>query len=160
MKNEKKLPEANVHIFGKDVHKDTAAPVDPVVKNTEEKPEKPVNKKGVCEKTHGGVTFGLLAIFAGIILVANNLGIIPWEFWDVVVRFWPVLLILWGIRMIIGHSLISRIFLFIITLFALLCVTAYGIIDSSPRLPTGGTYQKFEYNIPAFPDSESQLQLQ
>lgn len=45
-----------------------------------------------------------LLILAGILLLMNTTGLLPWEIWGELTRFWPVLIILWGIGVIFGQS--------------------------------------------------------
>ena len=44
---------------------------------------------------------GILIVIAGVVLLGQNLGMIPYEVWEYVV---PVLLILWGTGIIVGKS--------------------------------------------------------
>ncbi|OPZ64297.1 MAG: hypothetical protein BWY85_01227 [Firmicutes bacterium ADurb.Bin506] len=46
----------------------------------------------------------VLLILAGILLLMNTTGMLPWAIWGELVRFWPVLIILWGIGIIFGQS--------------------------------------------------------
>jgi len=44
----------------------------------------------------------MLLISIGVIFLLNNLGLIEWSIWDVLLRFWPVLLIAAGLDLILG----------------------------------------------------------
>ncbi len=50
-----------------------------------------------------GIFGPLLLIFLGVIFLLNNLDIIQWSVWDVILRFWPVLLIAAGLDLILGQ---------------------------------------------------------
>lgn len=41
-----------------------------------------------------------LLLSTGIILLFNNLGMLPWEIWGTLWRYWPVILILFGIQVL------------------------------------------------------------
>lgn len=43
-------------------------------------------------------------ILAGVLLLMNTTGMMPWSIWGELTRFWPVLIILWGIGIIFGQS--------------------------------------------------------
>lgn len=81
------------------------------------------------ERHHGagGSVWGVFFIIAGIILIGNALGAIPWEFWNHVWQFWPILLILWGINIILGNNPFSRLVLFILSIIAFGLIAAYGL---------------------------------
>jgi hypothetical protein len=76
---------------------------------------------------HDSGIWGMVFLFAGIILILNNIGVVSWQFWSFVWIFWPVLLILIGIRIILGHNLLSRIVSLVLTLFVLGFVIIYGL---------------------------------
>lgn len=50
---------------------------------------------------------GIIIILLGVILLANNLQILPWGVWHELVRFWPVILIAIGIHLIFKKSSLS-----------------------------------------------------
>lgn len=89
-------------------------------------------------REHGGnIVFALILIFAGVLFLANNLGIIPWFIWTEIWRFWPVFLILLGVQMIFGRSVIARIFLAIVTVSALLFILIYVLSINGVLQGTG-----------------------
>jgi len=77
---------------------------------------------------------GLMFLLAGIILLLNSLGVVPWHFWDFVWRFWPALLVLVGIHVILGHSWFSRFITFLLALGVFAFVILYGLIHVSSPL--------------------------
>jgi hypothetical protein len=54
-------------------------------------------------RRHRSLFGPLLLIFIGVIFLLNNLGLIQWSIWDVILRFWPVLLIAAGLDLILGQ---------------------------------------------------------
>lgn len=58
----------------------------------------------------GRITFGLLVLAAGALLLLNNMGMLPEEFtfWELVETYWPSLLIFWGlsgfVRSLLGKA--------------------------------------------------------
>jgi hypothetical protein len=60
----------------------------------------------------------LLLIAAGILFLANNLGVIPGDFWDVVLQMWPLILVLAGLDSIIrGEGLVWPLILVLFGMF-------------------------------------------
>ncbi|KKQ46385.1 MAG: hypothetical protein US62_C0001G0028 [Candidatus Woesebacteria bacterium GW2011_GWA1_37_8] len=73
------------------------------------------------------ITWPIILILCGILLLFNNLGILSWDVWNVIFRFWPVLLILAGVEYILGNSLLGSLFSFLITIAVLLFIFAYSV---------------------------------
>lgn len=97
--------------------------------NTEDEPRvqifgEPVSGNRTRSIGDGG---GFIVLAAGIMLLLNSFGTVPWTFWDHVVKFWPVLLILAGISIILGNSLLSGLVHMAATVVTILVVTAYGL---------------------------------
>ena len=72
----------------------------------------------------------LLLIFFGLILLFNNLGLIPWDVWNNIWRFWPLLLIFWGLQLILGKGFLGNL---IMTLFGLLIIGLILLIILGPQ---------------------------
>ncbi len=52
----------------------------------------------------GGSLVGpIILIGLGVVFLLNNLGILAWDVWDIIVRFWPILLIAIGLDILIGR---------------------------------------------------------
>jgi hypothetical protein len=51
----------------------------------------------------GRYVFPLLLVAVGIILLLNNLGVIPWTIWIALGQLWPVVLILLGVELLLGR---------------------------------------------------------
>jgi hypothetical protein len=79
-------------------------------------------------KDDSDITWALMLIIAGVLLLLNNTGILPWAIWGVLWRFWPVLFILWGLQLIAGRSLIGKIFMFTVTLLTLCGVAGFAVL--------------------------------
>jgi hypothetical protein len=90
---------------------------------------------GCCHRDHTrGVIFGLGILFFGVLLLLNNVEIVPKEIWNYILPFWPVLLILAGFRIILGHSRISYFLVFLLTLATFCLVILYGLISVNSPL--------------------------
>lgn len=133
----------HVYVFGEEVGEQVSAED---VKEEKEMPtgghhDKSERRRVREHRDGGGVIFGFLLLFAGIMLILNNFGVVSWIFWYAIAPLWPLLLVLLGLRIIFGHSRASRV---ITALFAILfgvVVIAYGLIrinsPLSDRVPTG-----------------------
>ena len=51
----------------------------------------------------GGVVGPLILIALGAVLLLNNLGLLEWSVWEILLRLWPVLLIATGLDLILGR---------------------------------------------------------
>ena len=81
----------------------------------------------------GGGIFGLLVVMAGVILLFNNFGGVPWEIWNAMFVFWPVLLVIAGLKLILGRSIAGRVVVGLFTLIVFGLVIVYGLVSvSSP----------------------------
>jgi len=47
-----------------------------------------------------GFVIPLVLVAAGVLLLLNTLGVLPWESWSEVGRFWPVLVIAVGLSIL------------------------------------------------------------
>jgi hypothetical protein len=96
---------------------------------------------GQGRRDGGSLIFGFLMVLAGIIFLFNTLGVLPWSVWSIVGRLWPVVLILIGVDIIFGHSWVSHVFTFILTLGTGLIVLGLIFLNFSPQvlefLPVG-----------------------
>jgi|GEM_PF-5158521 len=69
---------------------------------------------------------GLFLIFAGIILLLNNWGIIDWSIWMSYVYLWPLILVIMGIKMLLPQSVFTDL-LVVLLLMAIPLAYYYGI---------------------------------
>lgn len=132
-KKENNVPEPRVTLFGEEINRENIK---------EEKREWKEAKKvmdaecatGCCggrghhHRSGCGGVWGLAVVLSGTVLLMNTLGLIPWSFWSFVVSFWPTLLILLGIRFLIGRSIVSRIFTFLLAVLVFFFVITYSLI--------------------------------
>lgn len=51
----------------------------------------------------GGIVGPLILIALGAVLLLNNLGLLEWSVWEVLLRLWPVILIAAGLDMVLGR---------------------------------------------------------
>lgn len=77
------------------------------------------------EEKESNFTAAMIFILIGILLLLNNLHIIPWNFWDTVRRFWPVLLIAMGLQMIVKRSKIWDVIITSVGILILLGIVFY-----------------------------------
>lgn len=70
------------------------------------------------------IVFAIFLIFIGIIFLFNTTGVVGWGIWEYIFRFWPVFLILGGIKLILGHSVVTEI---VITTLAIILFLVAGI---------------------------------
>lgn len=95
-------------------------------KQTDEQVEEGIPVEYFRKRHHdGGPTFGLVVLFAGILFLLNNLGLVPWSVWNELWKFWPVVIIIIGIRMLAGKTLIARIVFSLLTVFIFAGILAY-----------------------------------
>jgi len=51
----------------------------------------------------GGLIGPLILIGLGVVFLLNNLGILDWSIWEILLRLWPVLLVAAGLDLILGR---------------------------------------------------------
>jgi asparagine N-glycosylation enzyme membrane subunit Stt3 len=86
------------------------------------------------EKTNHKNSVGAFIIIAiGILLLFNNLEIVPWGIWSVLWHFWPIILILWGLDLIFSHSRVGNL-LVVLLVLAFLAGLIYLVVTNSPFL--------------------------
>jgi hypothetical protein len=66
-------------------------------------PTSPFSPSAAPGRRGSALVFPLLLVVVGIILLLNNLGIIPWAIWIALADLWPVVLILVGIELLIAR---------------------------------------------------------
>jgi hypothetical protein len=91
------------------------------------------------EKHRRGSLVGPMILIAlGVVFLLNNLGILPWSIWEVILRLWPILLIGIGLDLLLGRrsvlgSLLALILTSLILAGALwLMGTDLGVGSSAP----------------------------
>lgn len=68
------------------------------------------------EFRRGGLVGPIVLIGLGVVFLLNNLGLLEWSVWDVLLRTWPLILIAWGIDLLIVRRTAEA------TLFALVLI--------------------------------------
>jgi len=76
------------------------------------------------EFRRGGLVGPIILIGLGVVFLLNNLGVLAWNVWDVVLQTWPLLLIAWGIDLLIVRRTTEATLL---TLILLIVVLAGGV---------------------------------
>lgn len=110
-------------------------------KKSEKEPEVTVFGKNVSnfdggKDDAGSAVWGVLLILAGLLLLANVLGILTWDFWQHIWQFWPVLLILLGVHILLGNNIFARIVLTILAIASFAAVIIWGLIKVDSNLLT------------------------
>jgi len=86
----------------------------------------------------------LILISAGVLLLLNQAGRLPWSVWSTLWRFWPVILILMGLEVLIGVSRSTALYIagLIIAVVVLASVVVFAIyVGEQPvsSRPAAGT---------------------
>ena len=93
---------------------------------------------------------GIIIILLGLILLANNFQLLPWNVWSELFRLWPVILIAIGTHLIFRKSSLS----FLQILSPLIIIAAIG--GAIYLSQTGATYEKidqtFRFEQPLSPE--------
>jgi len=95
-----------------------------------------------------------MLIGLGLVFLLNNLGLITWNVWDVLLRLWPLLLVAWGLDLMLGRRSAWGAALALIIILVLL--TGGVFLMGSARLPSGST---LDIDIPILDVREAQISL-
>lgn len=55
------------------------------------------------QPSHNIPVWGIFLLFLGIVLLLQNLKVLPWELWETLWRFWPVVVISFGLGILLRH---------------------------------------------------------
>lgn len=105
-------------------------------------------------RTRGSIVLPLLLILAGVILLLNNLGHLPWTVWATIGRLWPILLIALGLDILFGRSVLRwALGVALVVLVGIsVALALFGPAPIGPsenlRIPLGGT-SRAEVNLVA-----------
>ena len=77
------------------------------------------------------VVFGMLLLFGGIVLFANTLGLVSWDFWHVIAPFWPLMLVLVGVQIVFGRGTLGWLLMVALSLAVFGFVAMYGLLATS-----------------------------
>ncbi len=94
-----------------------------------------------------GLVGPIILIGLGLVLLLNNLGMVNWSVWDIIVQFWPILLIAIGLDILIGRrsglgSLLTLVVLLAVAGAALWLYTSQ--VAPAPALTTESIDQSRE----------------
>lgn len=103
----------------------------------------------------------LFLIIAGIVLLLNQAGRLPWGIWGTLWRFWPLMLILVGIEVLIGISRSTVVYVAGLIIAAALIVGAVLLAVYLGQRPLGeGTPASSEAFVEALHDADrAKIQL-
>lgn len=73
-------------------------------------------------------------IAAGVLLLLNTTGVLPWSIWKIARRYWPVMLIAWGAAIILDGSVKAGTFTGLILLALLGVFIIFAIVPGARRL--------------------------
>lgn len=76
------------------------------------------------EFRRGGLVGPIVLIGLGVVFLLNNLGLLEWSVWDVLLRTWPLILIAWGVDLLIVRRTAEATLL---TLVLILVILAGGV---------------------------------
>lgn len=76
---------------------------------------------------------GLVFISAGVILILNNFGVLPWVIWRYIIIYWPVIFILIGLDLISQHSLFLKFATTLIGAAIIAFVFIYSLSAADPN---------------------------
>lgn len=88
-----------------------------------------------CNNNEGGSVFGLMLIFAGLILILNFLNLASRDIWQIIFKAWPAILVIMGISLIFGRNIVGRIITSIAAFIIFSLISIYGLLKvDSPAL--------------------------
>lgn len=88
-----------------------------------------------CNHNEGGSVFGLMLIFAGLILILNFLNLASRDIWHIIFKAWPTILVIMGISLIFGRNILGRIVTSIAAFIIFSLILIYGLLKvDSPAL--------------------------
>ena len=84
---------------------------------------------GCCgEGGCGSGAWGFAVLLAGIMLLFNTIGLVPWEVWQFIWPFWPALLVLLGISIFLGRNAFARLISSLLALAVFLTIFIYSLM--------------------------------
>jgi len=78
----------------------------------------------------GGLFFGMIVLFAGVVALLYTMGFVSHAFWLAIAPFWPILLILWGASIILGRHWFARFIVLLLAFAFLIAVILYGLVKT------------------------------
>ncbi len=77
---------------------------------------------------------GFLLLFAGVVLLLNSLGVLPWTIWSEMLKFWPILVILLGLKILLGSSVLAHTLINIIYFAVFAYLLLFLLLKFAPDL--------------------------
>ncbi len=90
-------------------------------------------EKGKCCNSPPDILGGIILVIAGIILLFNNSGLIPWTIWSTLSSFWPVIFILIGLDILSGNSWVLKIMTTVLGLILIAFLLTYSLSVVDPH---------------------------
>lgn len=92
-----------------------------------------VAEKKPSKQNFARYSFAVLLIIFGLILLLNNIGLLPWEIWDQIWRLWPVLWVVLGLYWLLGKSVWMKILMTIIIVLLMGYILTVSLLSVSIR---------------------------
>jgi hypothetical protein len=86
-------------------------------------------------KPRSGILGPLVLVIIGLLLLINNMGMLPLGFWGTVWRFWPVILILIGLDILATHAGSRKTYILFILLGIVIVIGFIAISITWPVSP-------------------------
>lgn len=83
------------------------------------------------ERRRGGLVGPVVMVALGLVLLLNNLGVLDWNIWAVLLRMWPVLLIAAGIDLLIGRRSTLGSLLALVLIVAVIGLGVWFAVEST-----------------------------
>lgn len=93
----------------------------------------------------GGIVGPLILIALGAVLLLNNLGVLEWSVWEILLRLWPVILIATGLDLILGRRSLWGSFLAVLLTAA---IVALALWLAQPGMTPGRAARTTEVTYP------------
>jgi len=96
----------------------------------------------------------ILLVTAGVLLLLNNLGMVSWSVWFMLLRLWPVLLIAIGLDLMIGRrTLLGAVAAFVVV-GGLVGGAAWFAASGRSLAPVGQRIEEIAYPLGAFESAD------
>jgi hypothetical protein len=104
------------------------------------------------------ITWPLILIVAGIILLFNNLGFLPWSIWITIWRLWPIILIFTGMELILPNSCRKKVLLVTTILIIIGLLLFLSFVWTKPNsIPQQSTWEKIaHWSRKSFPKTKKE----
>jgi LiaI-LiaF-like transmembrane region len=88
-------------------------------------------------RRRGSLTFPILLVAIGAVLLLQNLGLLSWTLWRQIVPLWPLLLVFFGIELLLGGTVswLTRLLLALTAVVAIAVGATFGFRAFAPMAP-------------------------